>query len=300
MANKKRKNAQKKATVASSGRSSRQSSKPGGSDCGKGERSSHHQTQRSFQSFPLHLVPNNEYAGKDNARELRELCRGRVWVVPSFFSHKECRAWVDFCESFGNAGGNGFQYTAHPASKYITNRECYRMQQENASELSDRIFQRLKGMTITPNKNCGNGKGDANSSKPKETNACPTILSRIQNDTADLYPPPKSYGPIGCNPNLRVYRYDEGHAFGRHVDETNAVCGGATEMTMLVYLSACRGGATRFHIGSGRRSSFLAFEPEVGALLLHVHGKHCLEHEADAVLAGQKYVLRTDLVYGRR
>ena len=252
--------------------------------------------EKRFTSFPLHLVKNDGYPGKDNYRELHELCKGRVWVIPSFFSHKECRAWIDFCESFSSS--TGFQYTAHPASKYVANRECYRLQEENATEMSERIFERLQGMKLRTN--------DDDNSTNNENN----ILIQIQNETADLYPPTRSsrgkktshYKPISCNPNLRVYRYDEGHSFGRHVDESNFVPGrrgGNTEMTMLIYLSTCKGGATRFHqSGVGAASSF-SFEPQIGSLLLHVHGKYCLDHEADVVLSGQKYVLRTDLVYGR-
>lgn len=227
-------------------------------------------------------------------------------MIPSFFSSKECRAWIDFCESFSSSEGqNGFQYTAHPASKYITNRECYRLQQENATELSKRIFDRLRDMKVRLN------------NQDDESNEIDDggIIAHLQKETADLYPLKRGlnsknsgeYKPINCNPNIRVYRYDKGHAFGRHVDESNLVPGrggGTTEMTMLIYLSTCQGGATRFHhpVGRGRRSSkspsSFGFEPQVGALLLHVHGNHCLEHEADVVLDGQKYVLRTDLVYG--
>jgi hypothetical protein len=284
---KKRKNSQKKPSNKTSAHSDRKLPTSATSNKSRGKR---------FDSFPLHLVPTGGNAGHGNYGELNELCEGRVWVIPNFFSHKECRAWIDFCESFSSSNGeNGFQYTAHPASKYVTNRECFRLQQENANELSERIFERLRRMS--------------------DTNGNESILMKIQKETADLYPPIQSrigkqsedYKPINCNPNIRVYRYDKGHAFGRHVDESNFVPGqrgGTTEMTMLIYLSTCQGGATRFHRSSldGRRSrhsvSSFSFEPQVGALLLHVHGKHCLEHEADVVLGGQKYVLRTDLVYG--
>ncbi len=34
-------------------------------------------------------------------------------------------------------------------------------------------------------------------------------------------------------------------------------------------------------------------------MLLHLHGDECLEHEAAAVTAGVKYILRSDVVYGR-
>ena len=274
---KKRKNTQKKAV---------NSKTPGSNDqtSATSDQSSSLRKKR-FESFPLHLVPNDNYAGKYDAAELQELCKGRVWVIPSFFSSKECKAWIDYCESFSSS--NGFQYTAHPANKYITNRECYRLQQENATELSERIFDRLKGM-----------EGGS-------------LLAQLQKETSDIYPSRRSHGsnqssaykPINCNPNIRVYRYDKGHAFGRHVDESNVLDSGrTTEMTMLVYLSTCQGGATRFYRSGNRRSkqadSSFAFQPQVGTLLLHVHGQHCLEHEAEVVLGGQKYVLRTDLVYG--
>jgi 2OG-Fe(II) oxygenase superfamily len=129
-------------------------------------------------------------------------------------------------------------------------------------------------------------------------------LERLQQESADLYSTQRK--PVGCNPNLRVYKYEPGHSFGKHVDGSNVLDedagdmqGCPTEMTMLIYLSECVGGATRFHTGRKSKSKSFAFEPEIGALLLHVHGDHCLEHEADPVLGGNKYVLRTDLVYSR-
>jgi hypothetical protein len=160
------------------------------------------------------------------------------------------------------------------------------MNQNDAIELSGRIYQRLQ---------------------------LSNILHRIQQDSIELFRN-GSKVPVGCNPNLRVYKYERGHSFGPHIDGSNVIgndggdvlCGRTTEMTMLVYLSNCRGGATRFHTTPTCRrlknaktsSSSFAFEPQAGALLLHVHGEHCLEHEADPVIDGLKYVLRTDLVYG--
>lgn len=38
--------------------------------------------------------------------------------------------------------------------------------------------------------------------------------------------------------------------------------------------------------------------PAVGLALLHLHGEdRCLEHEANVVLQGVKYVLRSDVVF---
>lgn len=39
-------------------------------------------------------------------------------------------------------------------------------------------------------------------------------------------------------------------------------------------------------------------QPQPGLALLHLHGEdRCLEHEALAVVAGVKYVLRSDVVF---
>ena len=121
------------------------------------------------------------------------------------------------------------------------------------------------------------------------------------------------YQPITCNPNLRLYKYTKGQWFGRHVDESNRIefpsttfsstskhnspskdsslKDARTEITVLFYLSSCHGGATVFHLPRERKSSStsIAFTPEEGAVLLHVHGDRCLEHEAEPVLEGVKY-----------
>ena len=70
-----------------------------------------------------------------------------------------------------------------------------------------------------------------------------------------------------------------------------------TEITVLFYLSTCTGGATRFHLPhssskkkkKSKDDTSVAFVPEEGAVLLHIHGDRCLEHEAEPVLDGVKY-----------
>jgi hypothetical protein len=126
-----------------------------------------------------------------------------------------------------------------------------------------------------------------------------------------------TYQPITCNPNLRLYKYTQGQWFGRHVDGSDVInlpssnnnctivdgifnklsintknnkVDLQTEITVLFYLSTCKGGATRFHLRHGRKNSnSVSFKPEAGAVLLHVHGDNCLEHEAEPVLEGVKY-----------
>ena len=58
------------------------------------------------------------------------------------------------------------------------------------------------------------------------------------------------------------------------------------------------GGETVFYGPRGREVARVA--PRAGMALLHRHGEaHCLEHEGAAVEAGLKYVLRSDVVFGR-
>jgi hypothetical protein len=50
---------------------------------------------------------------------------------------------------------------------------------------------------------------------------------------------------------------------------------------------------------AGHRGRVVAsVKPAVGLALLHLHGEDkCLEHEADVVQQGVKYVLRSDVVF---
>lgn len=120
------------------------------------------------------------------------------------------------------------------------------------------------------------------------------LFERMQKETPNLLAALPQFGgpPIICNPNLRLYKYTKGMSFGKHVDGSHPVEGfGKTRLTVLIYLSTCQGGATSFEPG-------VSFSPREGAMLLHVHGDDCLEHEGKPVKGGIKYILRTDLVYG--
>lgn len=145
----------------------------------------------------------------------------------------------------------GLSYMHQRATRYMAFRKCYRVSRED-SVVAERIFLLLQSSLLYP------------------------LLPK---------------GAVGCNPNIRIYKYTKGMAFGKHIDESATVAGlGTSRYTILIYLSECSGGATRFE-------GDVSFDPEPGALLIHAHGDLCLEHEADPVLDGVKYVLRTDLVY---
>jgi hypothetical protein len=94
---------------------------------------------------------------------------------------------------------------------------------------------------------------------------------------------------------LRVYRYEVGQRFGLHHDQSYERDDGARSLlTLLVYLSdaddGLRGGATEFP-EQGR-----VIAPRAGAALWF---QHMVLHAGAPVVAGTKYVLRTDVVYAQ-
>uniref|UniRef100_A0A7S2Z9G1 Fe2OG dioxygenase domain-containing protein n=1 Tax=Rhodosorus marinus TaxID=101924 RepID=A0A7S2Z9G1_9RHOD len=108
--------------------------------------------------------------------------------------------------------------------------------------------------------------------------------------------------PAGCSSNIRLYRYIEGQRFGKHVDESHdGENGERSVFTLLIYLNheGLRGGETVFYKGNYGDKLALSYAPRAGSLLLHGHGSRCMVHEGKAVIEGQKYVLRTDVMYRR-
>ena len=193
------------------------------------------------------------------------------------------------------ASAGGFESVRHAATRFVAQRECGRIQMDDR-RVAGALYERMGPIIAQVADQVGVTHSDA------------------------------AYGPVGLSGNIRLDRYGRGMSFGRHFDGSNAAPSfgdtANTEITVLIYLSDCRGGATRFYppASSGGGTSTkktkkkqkeaekptkggvddkdgVAFVPEQGAVLLHVHGDRCLEHEADPVLDGIKYVLRTDVVY---
>ena len=101
--------------------------------------------------------------------------------------------------------------------------------------------------------------------------------------------------PDGVMLPVRVYRYEVGQRFGLHHDQSYARDDGARSLlTLLVYLGDARdglaGGETEFP-EQGR-----VIAPRAGAALWF---QHMLLHAGAPVIAGTKYVLRTDVVYAQ-
>ena len=105
--------------------------------------------------------------------------------------------------------------------------------------------------------------------------------------------------PVGVNERLRLYRYDVGQKFDWHLDGSfERPTGERSFFTFMVYLNeGFEGGTTSFTIDQSNSSSgrMVRVTPKTGmALLFH----HPILHRGDPVIAGRKYVLRTDVMYG--
>mmetsp|Transcript_1369 Transcript_1369/g.2870 ORF Transcript_1369/g.2870 Transcript_1369/m.2870 type:complete len:292 (-) Transcript_1369:953-1828(-) len=258
-------------------------------------------TNDGLRVFPPRLLHNkNEF--KPCQSKVEALVPNAVYFSRNALSSSECQEWIKFAEDESK-----FDAVNHPSTRSVAHRECGRIQIDDWN-MSHRLYQRIESIVhqISGQLNIFD-KATRSTAKNRNSNNSP------------------KYQPLSCNPNLRLYKYAKGQSFGRHFDgasDIQFVSGSPyskanvkeaqTEMTVLFYLSSCRGGATRFHLphgknvfggGNGKKKcngfdGSVAFVPEEGAVLLHVHGDRCLEHEAEPVRDGIKYVLRTDVIFG--
>ncbi len=253
-----------------------------------------------------------------------------VFTSSNFFTKEECQAWIQHAET-----NISFEYMNSPQTREYAQRECGRIQIHDW-EMAERLYERMKSMVDFIMTTQPPLVGDMFA--PSLSSSTTTTTTTSSSD----------YRHVGCNGNLRMYKYEKGMLFGRHYDGSNRIDryegGGNTEITVLVYLSSCEGGATRFYLPfenngknrmnmmtktkknkghvmtkKGKKASSttsnnqhenfvndhddvrngIAFVPQEGTILMHMHGDRCLEHEADPVLSGVKYVLRTDIVFAK-
>ncbi len=125
-----------------------------------------------------------------------------------------------------------------------------------------------------------------------------SMASHLWQRVQPFAPQFKNWQPVGVNERFRFYRYDIGQKFDWHQDgyfeRTN---GERSFFTFMVYLNAdFEGGETSFFLSNRSSAPWasLAVKPEVGkALLFH----HPITHKGEPVVAGRKYVLRSDLMF---
>jgi len=114
-----------------------------------------------------------------------------------------------------------------------------------------------------------------------------TLLDRVR-----PHVPPRLSGLslVGANPRLRLYRYGPGERHGAHWDTIVELPDAVRSMlTLVFYLNAdFTGGETDFVELDTR------VVPRLGQALLF---QHRVMHRACEVLSGEKFVLRTDVLY---
>lgn len=94
---------------------------------------------------------------------------------------------------------------------------------------------------------------------------------------------------VGLSPYFRFYKYSQGQKFNLHKDGRQQVNGQETLFTFLVYLNeGYEGGNTQF------RQDALEITSKAGNALFF---EHHLWHQSTLLNAGNKYVVRTDVIY---
>ncbi len=109
--------------------------------------------------------------------------------------------------------------------------------------------------------------------------------------------PFKGFTAVCLNERFRIYRYRPGQFFDWHQDgEYVGADGLVSKFTMMIYLSdACGGGGTTFaDVLSSHVFSDFSVYPEVGKCLFF---HHPISHRGDDLISGEKYVLRTDVMF---
>ncbi|NER14375.1 hypothetical protein GWK08_13055 [Leptobacterium flavescens] len=101
----------------------------------------------------------------------------------------------------------------------------------------------------------------------------------------------------GINERVRFCRYLPGQFFGRHLDGVYHVSDKIkSKLTFMIYLSdpnSYEGGDTIFY--ASRNGDILhRFRPDKGDLIVFHHD---LWHEGERVISGEKYILRSDIIY---
>jgi hypothetical protein len=110
----------------------------------------------------------------------------------------------------------------------------------------------------------------------------------------------EGHGLVGFNERWRFYRYRQGQTFKPHRDGSymRPMSWEESQMTFMIYLNdGMTGGETRFFADMQqvvRQCPYLSVQPKEGMALVFLHS---IWHEGAVVYTGQKYVLRTDVMY---
>jgi hypothetical protein len=188
-----------------------------------------------------------------------------VLVVKHLLSPKECQGIISSCEALG------FEDLKHLYREDYRNNT--RVMVEDSSFM-DTVFERLR-----------------------------PHLDRYAKESVRLVGPNdwNEDVPRGCNPRMRICKYDSDGVFKRHQDGKCVLRKKRLEsyLTVMVYLndvSDADGGATRFY-GRGEDSSDWQVceqvQPRAGTAVVFPHS---LSHDGELCNA-RKYILRSDVLF---
>ena len=106
--------------------------------------------------------------------------------------------------------------------------------------------------------------------------------------------------PVVLNDYFRIYKYNKGQRFNQHKDGQEKIDNLVSHVSVLFYLNGnFTGGETSFYEyvrneGRMKHQCFESVQPEAGSALLFWHKTF---HTGDELIKGEKYVLRSDLLY---
>ncbi|KAG6918040.1 hypothetical protein DXG01_016895 [Tephrocybe rancida] len=208
--------------------------------------------------------------------ECRTLLEDQILLIDDLFTPAECKAFVKFIDELP------LELTS-PKKRGEAERVNHRF-----SVTSVTFAQRLHAL-LTPH---------------LPSFPYPTSTKRTQKEGD----PPRL--PHSFNSNIRVYKYTPEQHFGKHYDDSvrDPMTGAKSEWTLLVYLTGVEDGVegggvidkTLFYKDErGKPQEVISAPLTRGTALLHRHGQECMLHEGSMVTKGNKYVLRSDLMFMR-
>ena len=210
-----------------------------------------------------------------------------AFLIHHLFSSDECAHLIRLAEEagFDNATVEG------PGGKQITCRDircCGRCMIDDV-ELADSIFERVL-----------NAIRGTQPFEEKVMHAPWVSSSSSVASAQDVKFDEGRITAVGLNERLRFIKYTKGHFFAPHQDiaftrgpEFGERAGETSHITVQIYLNdKFKGGTTRFVCGK----RFFDVQPRKGSVLVFDHN---LLHEGSLVTKGQKYSVRTDIMFKR-
>jgi WD40 repeat protein len=185
------------------------------------------------------------------------------FVVPSLFSHYECNALLnaDIKHSFQKA------ITNYPSSYRNNDRLVI-----DSDELSSSLFSKVKPYL------------------PETLNVDSNIKS--ENGIWHLKK---------LNNRLRFCKYAAGQYFSRHLDGVHHHSETVqSKLTFMIYLNSSnefKGGRTLFYRSKAADEPCASYTPRKGDLIVFDHN---VWHEGEQLSEGEKFVLRTDILYSKK